>query len=54
MTINRRHFLQAAAAVPVAAVAIPATVKTAAASGAKAESQVHQISLNVSSISAAR
>jgi glyoxylase-like metal-dependent hydrolase (beta-lactamase superfamily II) len=40
MTINRRHFLQAAAAVPVAAVAIPATVKTAAASGAKAESQV--------------
>jgi glyoxylase-like metal-dependent hydrolase (beta-lactamase superfamily II) len=40
MTINRRHFLQAAAAVPVASAALAVSVKPAAASVAKAGAQV--------------
>ena len=40
MTINRRHFLQGAAVLPVAAVIIPATAKQASASAPKAGQQV--------------
>jgi len=40
MTINRRHFLQATASIPVAAATLAATVKPAAASVAKAGTQV--------------